>query len=83
MQQLAGEGHEDGLICHIFLECLPAEYHYILAVIGVEAPIEKLATLADNIADPTSHRMVLISSKYILELANSMEGLKSLEVQMA
>ena len=53
LQSLAGKDQEDGLIHHIFLKYLPAEYHKILAAVGAEAPIEKLGNIADDIASLT------------------------------
>ena len=87
MQRLTGEGQEVELIRHIFLERLPVEYHNILAAGGAETSIEKLATIADNIADLTSHNTFSISNMRTPELADSMdkilEELRKLEVWMA
>ena len=41
LQQLAEENHKDGLIHHIFLKYLQAEYCNVLAAVGSEAPVEK------------------------------------------
>ena len=69
------------------MERLPAEYRNVLAVVGPEAPIEKLANITDNIADLTSHSTASISNVRTSELADLMdkvlEGLRRLEVRMA
>ena len=86
LQQLAGENHEDRLIHYIFLEHLPAEYHNFLAAVDLEAPIEKLANIADNIAHLTLHSTASISKVQTSELADSLdkflEGFRRLEVCM-
>ena len=87
LQQLAGENHEDGLIHHIFLERLPAEYRNILAAVAPEALIEKLTNIADNIADLNSLSTASISNVRTSELTDSvdkiLEGLRKLEGRMA
>ena len=48
---ITGENHEDGLICHIFLERFPAEYRNVLPAVGPKAPVKKLTITDNRIAD--------------------------------
>ena len=63
------------------------EYHNILAGEGEEAPIVKLVTLADNIADLASQSAASILSMQTPERASfsdsTLERIKKLEVRMA
>ena len=76
LQQLAGESHEDGLIHHIFPERLPTEYRNVLVAVSPEVPVEKLANLADNIADLTSHSTASTSNVRTSELVDSMDKVR-------
>ncbi|CAE1275403.1 unnamed protein product [Acanthosepion pharaonis] len=77
LQHLAGESNEDGIICHIFLQRLPPAYHAVLAAVGEDAPVEKLAEIADNVADLTSGCTAPVSAVQTQEpdpLARLLEG---------
>ena len=50
-------GNQEDIVCHIFLQHFPAEYHNILV-----AKVEKLSTMADNMADLASQSTALILS---------------------
>lgn len=62
LQHLTGEGNEDDIICNIFLQHLPSAYPADLAAVGEDAPIEKLAKIADNVTDLTSGCTASVSS---------------------
>lgn len=81
LQHLAGEGNEDDIIRHIFLQHLPSAYNTVLAVVGEDAPIEKLAKIADNVADLTSGCPAPVSAVQTQEpdsLARLLEGQRRL-----
>ncbi|CAE1296072.1 unnamed protein product [Acanthosepion pharaonis] len=85
LQHLAGESNEDGIIRHIFLQRLPSAYHAVLAAVGEDAPVEKLAEIADNIADLTSGCTAPVSAVQTQEpdpLAKLLEGQRRLEAKM-
>lgn len=85
LQHLAGESNEDGIIRHIFLQRLPPAYHAVLAAVGEDAPVEKLAEIADNVADLTSGCTAPVSAVQTQEadpLAKLLEGQRRLEARM-
>ncbi|CAE1140783.1 unnamed protein product [Acanthosepion pharaonis] len=85
LQHLAGESNEDGIIRHIFLQRLPPAYHAVLAAVGEDAPVEKLAEIADNVADLTSGCTAPVSAVQTQEpdpLARLLEGQRRLEARM-
>ncbi|CAE1258975.1 unnamed protein product [Acanthosepion pharaonis] len=85
LQHLAGESNEDGIIRHIFLQRFPPVYHAVLAAVGEDAPVEKLAEIADNVADLTSGCTAPVSAVQTQEpdpLARLLEGQRRLEARM-
>ncbi|CAE1313408.1 unnamed protein product [Acanthosepion pharaonis] len=85
LQHLAGEGNEDGIIRHIFLQHLPSAYHAVLATVGKDASVEKLAKIVDNVADLTSGCTAPVSAIQTEEpdpLARLLEAQRRLEARM-
>ncbi|CAE1267091.1 unnamed protein product [Acanthosepion pharaonis] len=85
LQHLAGEGNEDGIMRHIFLQRLPSDYHAVLAAVGEDAPVEKLTKIADNVGDLTSGCTAPVFAVQTQEpdpLARLLEGQRRLEARM-
>lgn len=85
LQHLAGEGNEDGIVRHIFLQRLPSAYHGVLAAVGEDAPVEKLDKIADNVADLTTGCTAPVSAVQTGEsdpLVKLLEGQQKLEARM-
>ncbi|CAE1153322.1 unnamed protein product [Acanthosepion pharaonis] len=81
---LAGEGTEDGIIRHIFLQRLPSAYRAVLAAVGEDASVKKLAKIADNVAGLTSGCTAPVSAVETQEpdpLARLLEGQRRLEAR--
>ncbi|CAE1311552.1 unnamed protein product [Acanthosepion pharaonis] len=64
---------------------LPSAYHAVLAAVGEDAPVEKLAEIADNVADLTSGCTAPVSAVQTQEpdpLAKLLERQRRLEAMM-
>lgn len=86
LQKLAEGTMDNNIVKHIFLQRIPTEYKVVIAAQDESMPVERVAEIADHIADIMSTRSSTVAGVQTSEkdelLSKLMEGQTRLEARM-